>query len=451
MMMQNPLAPKPMGGPAPAPMNPTGSMGLQQSMPSPPNNALMQAIGGGLNAFRKSFDPEGYKASQDEAKTAEGDKLKQTLALMQQQRAIPEAQRGQWWQQNAPTISKIIGQDVSQMPLDVTKFSDQALDGQIAALSAQAGIGPVVPEPMSAYELEMLKLKQDEDKRNADKPMILSAGQRGYKDLDGDGTLDEVFSVPGNADGSDLKNGGVQSIRDLEDGRMLVTYRNGTTEVAVDPKSGGPAIARQNFGSFMAGDVPYIYNQRTGAPSVTQVLTPETVGQNVATVSGVAAFSKAARDARIQLPAAASQLTNIIGAAEQLRASPGFAGLYGGPIEAAAGAAGARFGADAEAQAIVDQIGGEAFLNAMQSLRGSGPVSEREGLAAQAAQSRLRNYNQSDKAAQKALDDFIERSTNVYLLQMLNARVPFSDEQIAALSPRQKALVAEWARFEGAQ
>jgi len=143
-MIQNPLAAsmlqKPMQSAA-LNMNP------QMALPEPPKNALMQAIGGGLDSFRKSFDPAGYKAGKDEAKLAEGDKLKQTLALMQQQRALPEAQRGQWWQQNAPTISKIIGQDVSQMPLDVTKFSDQALDGQIAALSAQAGIGPVVPEP----------------------------------------------------------------------------------------------------------------------------------------------------------------------------------------------------------------------------------------------------------------------------------------------------------------
>ena len=466
---KNPLA-MPTGAPAPAPAFDVsadayqpGAMSAAPNTPSPmapsagspftppqgpPSNPLLAAA---FDGFQRGFDPAGYDKRQATNKAAEGDKLKQTLALMQQQRALPETQRGQWWQQNAPTISKIIGQDVSQMPLDVTKFTDQALDGQIAALSAQAGIGPVVPEPMSAYEQGMLKLKQDEDKRNADKPMLVSAGQRGYKDLDGDGTLDEVFSVPGNADGSDLKNGGVQSIRDLDDGRMLVTYRNGTTEVAVDPKSGGPAIARQNFGTFMAGDVPYIFNQRTGPASVTQVLTPENVGANAATVSGVTEFSKAATAARIQLPQAATQLTNIIGTAEQLRASPGFAGLYGGPVEAAAGASGARFGADADAQALLDQIGGEAFLNAMASLKGSGQVSEREGIAAQAAQTRLRNYNQSDAAAQKALDDFIERSTNVYLLQMLNARVPFSDEQIAALSPRQKALVAEWARFEGAQ
>jgi hypothetical protein len=143
-MIQNPLAAsmvqKPMQSAA-LNMNP------QMALPEPPKNALMQAIGGGLDSFRKSFDPEGYRAGKEEAKTADEFKLKQTLALMQQQRALPEQQRGQWWQQNAPTISKIIGQDVSQMPLDVTKFSDDALDGQIAALNAQMGIGPVVPEP----------------------------------------------------------------------------------------------------------------------------------------------------------------------------------------------------------------------------------------------------------------------------------------------------------------
>jgi hypothetical protein len=143
-MLTNPLAAsmaqKPMQGAA---LN----MSPQQSMPAPPKNALLQGIGAAIDGFQRGYDPKAWQAGKDEAKAAEGDKLKQTLALMQQQRALPEQQRGQWWQQNAPTISKIIGQDVSQMPLDVTKFSDDALDGQIAALSAQAGIGPVVPEP----------------------------------------------------------------------------------------------------------------------------------------------------------------------------------------------------------------------------------------------------------------------------------------------------------------
>jgi hypothetical protein len=176
-MIQNPLAAsmvqKPMQSAA-LNMNP------QMALPEPPKNALMQAIGGGLDSFRKSFDPEGYKAGKDEAKVAEGDKLKQTLALMQQQRALPEAQRGQWWQQNAPTISKIIGQDVSQMPLDVTKFSDDALDGKIAALSAQAGIGPVVPEPMTAYQAAVLKQQEEEGKR----PQGVNLGGGAYAEYD---------------------------------------------------------------------------------------------------------------------------------------------------------------------------------------------------------------------------------------------------------------------------
>jgi len=162
---KNPLA-MPTGAPAPAPAfdvsadayqpgamsaapmtaSPmTPSAGSPFSPPQgPPRNALLASA---LDGFQRGFAPAGFEKRETANKAAEGDKLKQTLALMQQQRALPEQQRGQWWQQNAPTISKIIGQDVSQMPLDVTKFSDQALDGQIAALSAQAGIGPVVPEP----------------------------------------------------------------------------------------------------------------------------------------------------------------------------------------------------------------------------------------------------------------------------------------------------------------
>jgi len=143
-MIQNPLAAsmvqKPMQSAA-LNMNP------QMALPEPPKNALMQAIGGGLDSFRKSFDPAGYKAGKDEAKAADGDKLKQTLALMQQQRALPEEQRAAFWQQQAPIISKIYGKDVSSIPVDATQFSNQVLDGQIAALSAQAGIGPEVAEP----------------------------------------------------------------------------------------------------------------------------------------------------------------------------------------------------------------------------------------------------------------------------------------------------------------
>jgi len=140
----------------------------------PPSNALLASA---FDGFQRGFDPAGFEKRQATNKAADGDKLKQTLALMQQQRALPETQRGQWWQQNAPVISQIIGQDVSQMPLDVSKFSDQELDGQIAALSAQAGIGPVVQEPMTAYQAAVLK--QQEAKAGQPTPFNLGGGAFG--------------------------------------------------------------------------------------------------------------------------------------------------------------------------------------------------------------------------------------------------------------------------------
>ena len=177
---KNPLA-MPTGAPAPAPAYDISADAYQPGVMSaapkmqspmaastvspftppqgPPSNPLLAAA---FDGFQRGFDPAGFDKRQATNKAAEGDKLKQTLALMQQQRALPEQQRGQWWQQNAPTISKIIGQDVSQMPLDVTKFTDQALDGQIAALSAQAGISPVEPEPMNAYQAALLKQREQE-------------------------------------------------------------------------------------------------------------------------------------------------------------------------------------------------------------------------------------------------------------------------------------------------
>lgn len=145
----SPLKPMPNAtAPAPAPMaKPTAnalaapSPGLSPyAMPKKPQqNAL---LGMAVDGFMRGFAPQQWQQNQDQRKADGAEKAKQTLALMQQQRAIPTEQRGQWWQQNAPTISEIIGQDVSQMPVDVSKFSDQALDGQIAALSAQLGIAP---------------------------------------------------------------------------------------------------------------------------------------------------------------------------------------------------------------------------------------------------------------------------------------------------------------------
>jgi hypothetical protein len=414
-MIQNPLAAsmmqKPMQSaarsmspqmapPAPAPMNPTGSMGLQQSMPSPPNNALMQAIGGGLNAFRKSFDPEGYKASQDEAKAAEGDKLKQTLALMQQQRALPETQRGQWWQQNAPTISKIIGQDVSQMPLDVSKFSDQALDGQIAALSAQAGIGPEVAEPVKFQSVNLgdggvgsfnpttgkMDLVREPSPQTNQGPEIQKVGNQ-IVERQADGSWKTVFEGATEAETTRAFQGFI----DQATGEQMLVMSDGTVR-----GTGRNAYVPPQISSV--GGVPVAVDKRT---LTTSELAPiADVAGNRAAVASAEVQGKAQGQAAFDLPTVEQRASLAINSIADLK-SRNIGQRFGmqGKLYAIPGTDGA------DVQGLVNQVVSQAFLNAFDQLRGGGAITEMEGRAATAAVTRLQNQDITVGEALKAMDE----------------------------------------------
>lgn len=60
----------------------------------------------------------------------------------------------------------------------------------------------------------------------------------------------------------------------------------------------------------------------------------------------------------------------------------------------------------ARVQSKVDQLGGQAFLQAFQSLKGGGQITELEGAKATAALARLQNMGVNDADYLKALDDF---------------------------------------------
>lgn len=143
-------------------------------------------VNGAIDGFMRGFRPEQWQADQDKTKLDGAERAKQTLALMQQQRQIPAEQRAQWWQQNADQIGQIVGADVKSLPMDANSFSDQALDGQIAMMSAKLGIAPATPEPMTAYQL----FQKEQAEAAAKKPTyfntadgVVSIGE------DGKGTL----------------------------------------------------------------------------------------------------------------------------------------------------------------------------------------------------------------------------------------------------------------------
>ena len=99
---------------APAP-DPAAPRAMPNALSAPnaymgaPKKPQNEMLGAAVRGFQRGFDPAGFEQQRAQGKADGLEKQKQTLALMQQQRQLPEAQRTQWWQQNAGTIGQIIG------------------------------------------------------------------------------------------------------------------------------------------------------------------------------------------------------------------------------------------------------------------------------------------------------------------------------------------------------
>lgn len=99
---------------------------------------------------------------------------------------------------------------------------------------------------------------------------------------------------------------------------------------------------------------------------------------------------------------ATSSLGEGIGLVNQLVSHPGFKTIYGvqGALPVFPGTEGA------DAVAMLEQIGGQAFLAGVETMRGTGPLSDNEGKKVAAARTRLLNRGQSPEAAARAAQEF---------------------------------------------
>jgi hypothetical protein len=174
-----------MGFPAlPETTQPSGPAPSMFAAPQKPKNAL---LGASLDAFQRGFDPEGRQARVDRTKADSAERGKKMLAMMQHQRAMPYEQRMAWAQQNLPALASELGVQPVAMTPDM--FTDQALDGHIAAVSSQLGIGPEKPPVAEPYTLAPGARRYGSDnKMIADNPraekgpegFTLSPGQTRY-------------------------------------------------------------------------------------------------------------------------------------------------------------------------------------------------------------------------------------------------------------------------------
>lgn len=120
--------------------------------------------------------------------------------------------------------------------------------------------------------------------------------------------------------------------------------------------------------------------------------------------------------ARQSLPATVSSAKATIAKIQQLLSHPGFEALVGrpNPFKGGLGVYTIPGSSARGAESLLKQIKGTAFLAGIQAMKGSGPVSEREGLAAEAAIQRMGSSLSEAEFKQAAQEyvDAMERGIN---------------------------------------
>lgn len=117
--------------------------------------------------------------------------------------------------------------------------------------------------------------------------------------------------------------------------------------------------------------------------------------------------SKSQAEAETNLPLAEEQAQQMIGLIENIRQDPGLSAVVGAknPLKGAIPFVGNVMGTPAaDFQAKLDQLGGKQFLEAFNSLKGGGQITEVEGQKATNAIGRMQT-SQSEKAFNEALGE----------------------------------------------
>jgi len=383
------MAPAPQMSAGPSPYAPA----------KPPKNALLQGIGMALDGFQRGFDPQGWQAGRDQRKADGAEKAKQTLALMQQQRALPMEQRMQWAIDHADMVQELTGADIRQMQLKPEMFSDQAMDGQIAAFSAQLGIAPEKP-PGPDYQF-----LQGPD----------GGISRGDKTSGGLVQLQPGTPKP---DTANIRQVGNQIIERQPDGSWKPVYTGSNAEETarafqgfIDQATGEQMVVMSDGRAKSTGYKAYIPPQITsvgGVPtavnkldmSVTPLSPLQDVATNKAGIASAEVQGKAQGQAAFDLPTIEMRSQAAIDSIRDLR-SRNIDARFGmqGKLYAIPGTEGA------DVQALVNQVTSQAFLNAFDQLRGAGAITEREGQAATQAITRLQNQNITVGEAMQAMSE----------------------------------------------
>jgi hypothetical protein len=161
-------------------------------------------------------------------------------------------------------------------------------------------------------------------------------------------------------------------------------------ELPEGAKAWSPGIDYKDTGTGFVG-----LNKRTG--QVEGSIAKDVAGEASATVAG-----KAQGQANVDLPSVESATNVLLGRIDDVANDPYLTRMTG-PIDARLPNVS---GDSVRIQSKIDQLQGDAFLQAFESIKGAGQISEVEGAKAEKAKSRLMALGVNDKDYPAALNDF---------------------------------------------
>lgn len=381
-----PPQPRKMAGPAKPQGNALGNM-ASAFMPQQQKPDAMYAF---VDTLQRTVDPAGAQAREAKMTADQQTKLQQGLAFVQQMKAIPADKRMAFAQQG-------VGQfGLGQTQFDPNGFTDEALAMSEATLSAQLGQAPEAPEYMNLGGGNVGKVQGGTFSMAREAPQEAKPAN-----------LDRAVGANGNfwtfdpATGN-MKDTGIKAPPESAAGGGLKTEVGGNGNFwTFDPTTGTMkdtgvrAPAKESGGGSDSGLTP---NQR-----LTAQLKIDDLDRELADVE---------RGRKSSL----STVTSSIALLEDFLSPENkdtFNEVYGNWINPTGE------GNDllnprvtpgskrANGMAILEQLGGRAFLDSIQAMKGTGALSDREGAKVGAAATRLMQVTQDDDAARRAGQEFL--------------------------------------------
>ena len=202
-------------------------------------------------------------------------------------------------------------------------------------------------------------------------------------------------------------------------GNMWIIRRDGSAEdlgvpfdqntIVVEREDGGKELRLRSDGSL-------IRVLETGAEAQAGAEALEGAKETGTQEAQIAAIQPRAEaesraEAQKNLQANIDRTDSALKTLEEMKTHPGLSGAVGAKSAAQAfGALETPIGGTEEASfvALVDKVGGEAFLRAFQDLKGGGHITEIEGQKAEQAITTLRNRDQTESQYRRAIDDLVD-------------------------------------------